>query len=102
MPELLTKYPDIALKVLRESGVDCGTGALQQILTACPPDRFCSLPRGELCVYGLNEVQYMTQITGAELMHYGAVPQLASTQSIIFVIVVFLLCAIILYIKRRF
>ena len=28
MPEIITKYPDIVLQVLRESGIECGTGAV--------------------------------------------------------------------------
>jgi hypothetical protein len=67
MPEIITKYPDIVLQILRESGAECGTGAAQRILTACPPERFCSLPTGEICVYGLNEIPKMTQISAAEI-----------------------------------
>lgn len=67
MPEIITKYPDIVLQILRESGIECGTGAAQRILTACPPERFCSLPTGEICVYGLNEIPKMTQISSGEI-----------------------------------
>ncbi|MFA4820217.1 MAG: hypothetical protein WC613_04660 [Candidatus Aenigmatarchaeota archaeon] len=67
MPEIITKYPDIVLQILRESGAECGTGAAQKILTACPPERFCSLPTGEICVYGLNEIPQMTQISAGEI-----------------------------------
>ncbi len=67
MPEIITKYPDITLKVLRDAGAKCGEGAPQQILTKCPVERFCSLPTGEMCVYGLNEIPQMTQIKAHEL-----------------------------------
>lgn len=67
MPELISKHPDIVLQILREAGVQCGTGTTQKILVNCPAERFCSLPTGELCVYGLNDVQKMTQVSGAEL-----------------------------------
>ncbi len=67
MPEVLTKYPDIVLQILNESGAECAMGAPQQILTACPPERFCSLPTGELCVYGVHEISEMTQISITEL-----------------------------------
>ena len=67
MPEIISKYPDIVLQILREAGIECGTGAKQQILVNCPAEKFCSLPTGELCVYGLNDVPKMTQISGAEL-----------------------------------
>jgi len=62
MPEIITKYPEIVLKVLRDTGAKCSEGAPQRILRQCPPERFCSLPTGELCVYGLNELSLMTQI----------------------------------------
>jgi hypothetical protein len=67
MPEQISKYPDITLQVLRESGAVCGQGAPQTILKQCPRDRFCSLKTGEICVYGINEVPKMTQITTQEL-----------------------------------
>jgi hypothetical protein len=66
MPEQLTKYPDVTLEVLRSSGAKCGVGAAQEILTRCPAERFCKLPGGELCVYGLSEARRMTQIGDAE------------------------------------
>lgn len=67
MPEQMTKYPDITLQVLKESGAQCGIGAQQKILKQCPADRFCSLPTGELCIYGLDEIPKMTQVTQAEM-----------------------------------
>jgi hypothetical protein len=66
MPEQLTKHPDVTLQVLRSAGAQCGTGAAQDILKACPAASFCKLPGGELCVYGLNEAMRMTQISAAE------------------------------------
>lgn len=66
MPEQLTKHPDVTLQVLRSAGARCGDGAPQKILTACPAERFCALPGGELCVYGLPEAGRMTQIGPAE------------------------------------
>ena len=35
MPEQITKYPDVTLQVLRESGAVCGQGAPQNILKTC-------------------------------------------------------------------
>ena len=67
MPEQISKYPDVTLQVLRESGAVCGQGAPQNILKQCPRDRFCSLRTGEICVYGINEIPKMTQITSQEL-----------------------------------
>jgi len=66
MPEQLTKHPDVTLQVLRSAGARCGEGAKQEILTHCPAERFCKLPGGELCVFGLPEARNMTQITAAE------------------------------------
>ncbi len=67
MPELITKYPDVVIQILNGSGARCAQGEPQQILTACPAERFCALPNGELCVYGLDEVGGITQISGADL-----------------------------------
>jgi hypothetical protein len=67
MPEQITKYPDVTLQVLREAGGVCGKGAPQKILKQCPADRFCSLPTGEMCIYGIKDISRMTQIAPAEL-----------------------------------
>jgi hypothetical protein len=67
MPEQISKYPDVTLDVLKGAGAQCGEGAPQKILTWCPAERFCSLPTGEICVYGMNEIPQMTQITPQEL-----------------------------------
>jgi hypothetical protein len=66
MPEQLTKHPEITLQVLRSTGAKCGEGAEQQILVKCPAQRFCKLPGGEVCVYGLAEAPSMTQITATD------------------------------------
>ncbi|WP_418317974.1 hypothetical protein [Piscinibacter sakaiensis] len=62
MPEQLTKHPDVTLQVLRSAGARCGEGEPQQILRDCPAPRFCKLPGGEICVYGLPEAASMTQL----------------------------------------
>jgi hypothetical protein len=67
MPEQISKYPDVTLEVLKGAGAVCGEGAPQKILTQCPAERFCSLPTGEICVYGIKEIPQMTQITPQEL-----------------------------------
>ena len=67
MPEQISKYPDVTLQVLRQSGAVCGQGAPQNILKQCPRERFCSLRTGEICVYDLSEIPKMTQITTQEL-----------------------------------
>ena len=63
MPELVTKYTDVALKILKDAHIDCGTGKQPTILTHCPKDRFCSLPTGELCIYSVKETNITTQLT---------------------------------------
>jgi hypothetical protein len=68
MPEVISKHPDITIKVLEGAGAVCGQGAEQRILTKCPQERFCSTPTGEICVYGLNEIPQMTQINPAEII----------------------------------
>lgn len=67
MPEIVTKYPDVTRQVLESAGAQCGRGAPQKILTACPRDSFCTMPGGELCVYGLDQIPKMTQISRQEL-----------------------------------
>ncbi len=66
MPEQLTKHPELTLQVLRSAGARCAEGVPQDILTSCPTERFCKLPGGEICVFGLSEASKMTQITSAE------------------------------------
>ena len=66
MPEQLTKHPDVTLDVLRSAGAQCGAGASQDILKACPAERFCKLPGGEVCIYGLPDIAQMTQISPSE------------------------------------
>lgn len=66
MPEQLTRHPEVTLQVLRSSGARCGEGLPQEILKTCPAPRFCKLPGGELCVYGLPEALQMTQVTAAD------------------------------------
>ncbi len=67
MPEIVTKYPDVTRQVLESAGAQCGRGAPQKILTACPRDSFCTMPGGEVCVYGLDQIPKMTQISRQEL-----------------------------------
>ena len=72
MPEQLTKHPEVTLEVLRSAGAKCGEGAAQTILTKCPADRFCKLPGGEICVFGLADSTRMTQLTGADWQSLAA------------------------------
>jgi hypothetical protein len=67
MPEQITKYPEVTMKVLKGAGARCGEGFQQRILTKCPPKSFCALPTGEMCIYGIDEIPQMTQITTQEL-----------------------------------
>ena len=67
MPEQISKYPEVTLKVLKGAGARCGEGAEQKILTECPSEKFCALPTGEVCIYGIEDIPQMTQITLPEL-----------------------------------
>jgi hypothetical protein len=67
MPEQITKHPDVTLQVLKGAGGRCGEGVEKKILTKCPSERFCSFPSGEICVYGIPQINQMTQITTKEL-----------------------------------
>jgi hypothetical protein len=67
MPEQISKYPDVTLKVLKGAGAICGEGTEQRILKQCPVEQFCSLPTGEICVYGIDQIPQMTQITLQEM-----------------------------------
>ncbi|HWP58109.1 MAG TPA: hypothetical protein VNL14_09495 [Candidatus Acidoferrales bacterium] len=67
MPEQISKYPEVTLEVLKSAGAVCGQGAPQKILKQCPAKQFCSLPAGEICVYGIDQIPQMTQITLEEL-----------------------------------
>lgn len=71
MPEQLTKHPDVTLQVLRSAGAQCGEGAPQGILKQCPGERFCKLPGGEVCIYGLADAPKMTQISAADWAAIG-------------------------------
>lgn len=74
MPEQLTRHPEVTVQVLRSGGARCATGEAPRILRSCPAERFCALPGGEICVYGLAEAGQMTQIRGADWQHLAAAP----------------------------
>lgn len=67
MPEQISKYPEVTLSVLKGAGARCADGAKPQILTQCPAEQFCALASGEICVYGIEQIPKMTQITTQEL-----------------------------------
>src|SRR2546426_255935 len=79
MPEQLTKHPDVTLQVLRSGGAKCGVGEGQEILTRCPAERFCKLPGGEVCVYGLPDAPRMTQLSTADWQALAAATVPASS-----------------------
>ncbi|MGH8650723.1 MAG: hypothetical protein ACREYE_00455 [Gammaproteobacteria bacterium] len=79
MPEQISKYPEVTIQVLKGAGARCGEGAEQKILTQCPHERFCALSTGELCVYGIEEIPQMTQITAKELAGIVCPPELQSS-----------------------
>ncbi|MBP1751351.1 MAG: hypothetical protein H6Q57_187 [Geobacteraceae bacterium] len=74
MPEQISKYPDVTLQILKEAGARCGEGVERKILKKCPPSRFCSLPTGEVCIYGIEDIPLMTQISTRELAQFVCPP----------------------------
>ncbi len=79
MPEQISKYPEVTIEVLKGAGARCGEGAEQKILTQCPQERFCALSTGEVCIYGIEEIPQMTQITTKELAAVVCPPELQSS-----------------------
>jgi len=67
MPEQLSKYPEVTLQVLQGAGARCGPDVERKILGKCPAERFCAFDSGEICVYGLDQISQMTQLSVAEL-----------------------------------
>jgi len=67
VPEQISKYPEVTSEVLKGAGARCAEGAQQKILTQCPQERFCALSTGEVCIYGIEEIPQMTQITTKDL-----------------------------------
>jgi hypothetical protein len=57
----------VTLQVLKGAGARCGEGIPPKILVKCPSERFCALPTGEICIYGMKDIPQMTQITSKEL-----------------------------------
>lgn len=68
MPEIVTKYPDVVMTILKDARVKCGQGEPQKILIHCPKENFCSFPTGELCVYSTKEIHQMSQITAWDMI----------------------------------
>jgi uncharacterized protein with PQ loop repeat len=68
MPEILTKHPKIVKELISDLGANCGKSAPQRILKDCPERSFCALPKGELCVLGLDQTRDLTQFQVAENM----------------------------------
>jgi hypothetical protein len=81
VPELLTKHPEVTITVLESAGARCGGEQPRAILKDCPAERFCKLPGGEVCLYGVDEVGAMTQITRGELATQVCPEQKASGAS---------------------
>ncbi len=79
MPEQISKYPEVTIEVLKGAGARCGEGAEQKILTKCPQERFCALSSGEVCIYGIEDIPQMTQITPKELAGIVCPPGLHSS-----------------------
>lgn len=79
MPEQITKHPEVTMRVLESAGAQCAEGRPQRILTECPEEQFCSLPGGEVCIYGIAQIPEMTQITPQELARVVCPAEQAAT-----------------------
>ena len=84
MPEIITKYPDVVLTILKDAKIACGAGKPQQILKHCPKDQFCSLPSGELCIYDVKQVASLSQISSLDLL---MIPSIAFNFILLFLLV---------------
>ncbi|MGH8652996.1 MAG: hypothetical protein ACREYE_12870 [Gammaproteobacteria bacterium] len=73
----------MTIEVLKGAGARCGEGAEQKILTKCPQERFCALSTGEVCIYGIEEIPQMTQITSKELAGIVCPPGLQSSMGLV-------------------
>ncbi|MCS7312740.1 MAG: hypothetical protein NZ742_07505 [Acidobacteria bacterium] len=82
MPEVLTKYPDVVLRVLQGNDARCGPRVTPRILQQCPRDRFCTLETGEICVYGLPDIPKMTQIRSEELAAVVCPPKTSAAAAV--------------------
>lgn len=67
--ELVSANPQLMVQMLEQlGGAKCGSGYTPIKLDTCPQDRFCRAPGGhELCIYGPNEFNQMTQIKWSDL-----------------------------------
>lgn len=102
MPEIVTKYPDVMIKILKDAHGKCAEGKTPQILKTCPPDQFCALPTGEICVYGLNNISAMTQVNSAEWVEtVTQIPGIFSLYNLLILIMVFGLGLIVGAILRK-
>ncbi len=88
MPEILTKFPESALYVLKSAGAKCGVGIKPEILTQCPIDHFCALPHGEICVYRVDEISKLTQISPVDLVDYvQTIPSIYSNTNLLLLMI---------------
>jgi hypothetical protein len=90
MPEVVTKYPDVLIKELKDAGGKCGENIKPTILTSCPADRFCLLPTGEICVYDLQSIKTMTQISPSDWTEViTGIPGMFSLSTLLVLIFIF-------------
>lgn len=83
MPEVLTKRPDLVLKTLQEAGAKCGVNE-PSILKHCPKSQLCTTEHGEICVYGMDQITSMMQISPADIAEItGGIPTIFSGWNII-------------------
>lgn len=90
MPEIITQYPDALRYVLKSAGAQCGTGAEQKILTSCPKEKFCTLPRGEICIYTIKDLPHTTQFDVIDFAEVTRnVPSMLGGANLILITIIF-------------
>ena len=68
MPDIITKHPDVVINILKNANIVCGENIKPSMLTSCPKDSFCTLPKGELCIYDVKDALHTSQITQLDLL----------------------------------
>ena len=96
MPEMMTKYPEVAIRILKNAGFECGADVKQQILTQCPKERFCATKTGEICIYDVQGIASMTQVSTAEIYNQVShVPTMYDWPNAVLLGIIFILGMII-------
>ena len=97
MPEVLTRYPNIVIDLLKGMGANCGRGP-KEILVDCPTKNFCTVPNGEMCILGLNDSNKLTHFSANAIEQTGG--KNGNNTFWLALLVVIILVVIIYFLKR--